>query len=161
MNDAEIYIQTKVTDVIISGKQANWKPKSKDSIRRVPMTSNQGNIIKKYLSWREKILEKKQKNHNYVIFQYHGGPVQEVTFNGWMNEIELEFTDSNKTFIRNLASHTLRRSFATRVYEETKNLRSVQLLLGHSSITQTEIYLSLSLDKEYDNLKNALLQAGF
>lgn len=39
-----------------------------------------------------------------------------------------------------MTPHTLRHSFATRVYNATGNLRIVQTLLGHSSIKTTEIY---------------------
>lgn len=39
-----------------------------------------------------------------------------------------------------MTPHTLRHSFATRVYNKTGNLRIVQTLLGHSSIKTTEIY---------------------
>jgi len=40
-----------------------------------------------------------------------------------------------------MTPHTLRHSFATRVYNKTGNLKIVQTLLGHSSIKTTEIYL--------------------
>ncbi len=36
--------------------------------------------------------------------------------------------------------HTLRHTFATRLYEKTKNLRLVQRALGHRRVTTTEIY---------------------
>lgn len=39
-----------------------------------------------------------------------------------------------------MTPHTLRHTFATRVYKKTGNLRIVQTLLGHSSIKTTEIY---------------------
>lgn len=40
----------------------------------------------------------------------------------------------------NITPHSLRHTFATRVYKKTGNLRVVQTLLGHSSIQTTEIY---------------------
>jgi integrase len=39
--------------------------------------------------------------------------------------------------------HTLRHRFATRAYRGTRNLRAVQVLLGHASIATTERYLSV------------------
>ncbi len=40
--------------------------------------------------------------------------------------------------------HTLRHTFATRLYEKTNNLRLVQRALGHRRVTTTEIYTQLA-----------------
>lgn len=39
--------------------------------------------------------------------------------------------------------HTLRHRFSSRAYRGTRNLRAVQMLLGHSSIATTERYCAV------------------
>ena len=43
-------------------------------------------------------------------------------------------------------THSLRRTKATLIYRRTGNLRAVQLLLGHTKIESTVIYLGIEVD---------------
>ena len=57
---------------------------------------------------------------------------------GWVNEIGL----NPATY----GTHTLRRTKASLIYRRTKNLRAVQLLLGHSKLESTVRYLGIEVD---------------
>lgn len=59
--------------------------------------------------------------------------VKEAAFNAGIN--------------KNISPHTFRHSFATHLIEGGADLRAVQEMLGHESITTTEIYLHV--DREY------------
>lgn len=45
--------------------------------------------------------------------------------------------------------HCLRHTFGTMVYEQEKDLRMVQRLLGHASINTTQIYAGVSKERTY------------
>ena len=47
---------------------------------------------------------------------------------------------------RDYGTHTMRRTKATLIYERTKNLRAVQLLLGHTKLESTVRYLGIEVD---------------
>ena len=57
---------------------------------------------------------------------------------GWVTDISLDPTA--------YGTHTLRRTKATLIYRRTKNLRAVQLLLGHTKLESTVRYLGIEVD---------------
>lgn len=56
----------------------------------------------------------------------------------WVDELGLDRADSG--------THSMRRTKATLIYRRTKNLRAVQLLLGHSKLESTVRYLGIEVD---------------
>jgi integrase len=58
--------------------------------------------------------------------------------NDWVVEIGLDPTS--------YGTHTMRRTKPTLIYRRTKNLRAVQLLLGHTKLESTVRYLGIEVD---------------
>jgi integrase len=58
--------------------------------------------------------------------------------NAWVQEIGLD--------VGMYGTHTLRRTKASLIYRRTKNLRAVQLLLGHTKLESTVRYLGIEVD---------------
>jgi len=57
---------------------------------------------------------------------------------GWVRELGLDPAE--------YGTHSMRRTKATLIYRRTKNLRAVQLLLGHSKLESTVRYLGIEVD---------------
>jgi integrase len=58
--------------------------------------------------------------------------------NNWVEEIGLDPVS--------YGTHTMRRTKASLIYRRTKNLRAVQLLLGHTKLESTVRYLGIEVD---------------
>ena len=60
----------------------------------------------------------------------------------WVSAIGLDPTS--------YGTHSMRRTKATLIYRRTKNLRAVQLLLGHTNLDSTVRYLGIEIDDALD-----------
>ena len=60
----------------------------------------------------------------------------------WVAEIGLDTTA--------YGTHSIRRSKASMIYKKTKNLRAVQILLGHTKLESTVRYLGIEVDDALD-----------
>lgn len=89
-----------------------------------------------------------QKNHEDTLFLNRRGKglTRQMVFM-MLNETAIKINLKKK-----ISPHTFRHSFATHLLKNGADLRAIQQMLGHESITTTEIYVHL--DKSY--LKNVV-----
>ena len=117
--------------------------------RLIPIGRDAIKFIKLYYEAdREKILVKKGFE-DYLFLNNRGTSLSRVMIFYIIKDLA-----SKAGITKTISPHTFRHSFATHLVERGADLRAVQEMLGHESITTTEIYTHL--DKEF--LKSTLQQ---
>lgn len=117
--------------------------------RLVPIGSS---AMKDILIYKEHIrnqLNIQDKHSDILFLNKDGKPLSRIMLFKIIKEMA-----SQAGITKIVSPHTLRHSFATEMINNGANLRAIQLMLGHASITTTEIYTHL--DQQY--LRDTLIQ---
>ena len=133
----------------IDFKNAIIRIKGKGSKERiVPINDIAIFYLKEYLNKRNLLIKKRQSN--YLFLNSRGNVISRQGFFKNLKEILQE-----KELDKNISPHSLRHSFATHLLNGGADLRSIQMLLGHSDIATTKIYTHISNEKvKKDYLEN-------
>ena len=103
--------------------------------RLVPISSRAIAEIEYYLAERETIKIKPGCEEYLFLSFRRGRPLSRITVFHFIKELVLA-----AGIKKNISPHTFRHSFATHLLEGGANLRVIQAMLGHESISTTEIY---------------------
>jgi integrase/recombinase XerD len=117
--------------------------------RLVPVGSSAIKNIKLYLENIRNHIWVAPGNEDIVFLNRRGRKLSRVMIFMIIKELA-----KKASVTKNISPHTFRHSFATHLVEGGADLRAVQEMLGHESITTTEIYTHL--DREY--LRDTLQQ---
>ena len=109
--------------------------------RLIPIGKTAINAVNQYVDGKRKLLKIKKGEEDYVFLNRRGAHLtREMVFmlvKKWVAAAGIDKT---------VSPHTFRHSFATHLIEGGADLRAVQEMLGHESITTTEIYTHLDQD---------------
>lgn len=105
--------------------------------RIIPISPVAANLIQEWLPIRNR-LDIKPKGEDILFLSRRGAPLTRVMIFYIIKSLA-ELAGIKK----NVSPHTLRHSFATHLLEGGANLRAIQEMLGHESISTTELYLHL------------------
>ena len=116
--------------------------------RIVPLGDYAIKYIEIYIKeYREKLIKK--EINNYLFLNNHGKKMTRQGFFKILKQIAKE-----KNIKTEFSPHTLRHSFATHLLNGGADLRSIQEMLGHESISTTQIYTHVSKEKLKENYNN-------
>lgn len=106
--------------------------------RLVPIGDEAAKYINIYCDTSRKKMSIKKGYENTLFLNRRGAALSRIMVFYIIKDAAL-----NAGITKNVHPHTLRHSFATHLVEGGANLRAVQEMLGHESITTTEIYTHL------------------
>ena len=134
-------VNLKITDVDM--KRCVVKVFGKGSKERlVPFGETALDSLKSYLNDRE------QSSSKEIFLSNRGKKMTRVAF--WQR-VKIYLIRENLK--NSISPHTLRHAFATHLINRGADLRSVQLLLGHSDLSTTQIYTHIAKQRLSDVLK--------
>tara|TARA_B100000945_G_scaffold51304_1_gene37012 strand:- start:929 stop:1834 length:906 start_codon:yes stop_codon:yes gene_type:complete len=106
--------------------------------RLVPISDLNKRVIKSYMDNSRKKLKIEEKSKDILFLNRRGKNLSRAMIFTIIKRLA-KLSDIKK----NISPHTFRHSFATHLLKNGADLKTIQQLLGHQSITTTEIYMHI------------------
>ncbi|WP_412990315.1 tyrosine recombinase XerC [Pediococcus siamensis] len=97
---------------------------------------------------RKTIMAKYHKQHDFVFINHYGDPITATGIEYVLNQII-----AKSSLTSHIHPHMLRHTFATQLLNNGADLRTVQELLGHSSLSTTQIYTHVTQENLQSNYR--------
>jgi integrase/recombinase XerC len=136
MRRAEL-IELKLNQIDWAGKQVKIRGK-RDKERILPLSSKTMEILQVWKQERDSFLSK-EKTDNFFITD-KGKPL----YPKWLYRLVKNYFSRVSSKLK-CSPHIIRHSFATHILNRGADLNSVKELLGHSSLSSTQIYTQFNL----------------
>lgn len=121
---SNLYLEDRFIRVTGKGNKERFVPISENAIKHLTLWFADRNLMKI-----------KQGEEDYVFLNRRGGHLTRT-----MILIMIKSLGKEAGITKTISPHTLRHSFATALLEGGADLRAIQAMLGHESISTTEIY---------------------
>jgi len=142
-------------DIDFLGEVVHIRGKGKKE-RIAPIGSSALQVIQHYMEYRNKRAQNNVNFDSKVLFvNKHGKRLSTRSVRRKMDKY-LKMAGLDPA----ISPHTLRHSFATHMLNNGADLRSVQELLGHQSLSTTQVYTHLTTTKLKDVYENAHPRSG-
>lgn len=132
-------------------KVGEWRlgaPKSQSGYRTIPLTDEAIRILKAQKEKNKKIKEIPEEWKEFIFLCRKGEPVKNSTYDTALFKI------CDKVGIKRFSMHVLRHTFATRCIEAGMKPKTLQKLLGHSSIQITmNLYVHVTDDEKQKEME--------
>ena len=118
--------------------------------RYVPFGSFAEDAIRTYLTeGRDVLMTKTTDTHSYLFVNNRGAPITDAGI-----QYVLKKLIEKSSLTTDIHPHMFRHTFATHLLNNGADLRTVQELLGHSSLSSTQIYTHVTTDTLQKNYRH-------
>jgi integrase/recombinase XerC len=124
--------------------------------RIVPLGENASKTLVEYLDSKDKVSSLKNKETDFLFLNKYRKRLSRRGIARIVKKYGAEVTEDQKT-----RPHILRHSFATHLLDEGANLLAVKEMLGHESLSTTQIYTHVSMDRLKKVYKKAHPRSGY
>ncbi len=136
---SNLYLDIEFIKIVGKGNKERLVPIGAEAIKQIEIYRDQV----------RKLIDVKKGFEDHLFLNRRGSRISRITVFTTLKKLALK-----AGIKKSISPHTLRHSFATHLLEGGADLRAIQQMLGHESITTTEIYAHA--DQDY--LRETILQ---